>query len=286
MATVDELKRIGVPIVQLPDGDIKLERLLYPLKHGFIRDWVSEHDSDLGSRIEFFDSIDSTNQYLLTQAGSSNVHKQSCVAEHMTAGRGRQQRRWFGGAYENIMFSIGWRFGRGATQLSGLSLAVSVAALNCLKEFCGDSIRLKWPNDLLVDGRKLAGILVEVKGDVVIVGIGINCKLTPELAELVDRQVTSLSDLTSSRLDRSRLVASLMVKVAECLEIFSQRGFAPFQREWEHFHAYEGCLIRTTGSPSYEGRVTGIDCSGALLIELGNGQCVRIYSGEVGIVST
>ncbi len=283
--TCDWLIGIGVPLSRPSADSAQLARPVLPLNLEQIQQAVSTFDIDIASKIELFEEIDSTNQYLMSLPIRQLQHKQVCIAEYMSAGRGRQQKKWYGGAYENLMLSIAWEF-HSEVHLSGLSLAVAVMVVNCLQQFCGAPFRLKWPNDVLVDEKKLSGILIEVRDAKVIVGIGINCNLLFSDKLEIDQAATSLCELLGNQVDRSELMTVLLGELSDGLELFSINGLNSFREDWIRLHAYQGRKMRTVGMPVSEGTSMGIDQSGALLIRTENGRIVPINSGELQILPT
>ena len=282
--TCEWLIKIGVPLVQLPSGRVQLLRTIAPLNADQIRGAVSMIDAEMSRQIELFEQIDSTNQYLMNVSQTELRHKQVCIAEHMSSGRGRQQRPWYGGAYENVMLSVAWKFGRDIQALSGLSLAVAVVIVQCLSRIYDAQFQLKWPNDVLVGGRKLSGILVETRDSAAVIGIGINCNLSTALQLEIQKPVVSLSEITHGAVDRNRLIPLLLGELKDGLEVFSRSGLLPFREEWMRLHAYQGKRVRTEGTLEREGMALGIDHTGALIIRLDSGDSVSINSGEVSVV--
>ena len=281
--TCNWLIGIGVPLSRPSADTAQLARPILPMNLEQIQQAVSTFDIDLANKIELFEEIDSTNQYLMSLPLEQLKHKQVCIAEYMTAGRGRQQKKWYGGAYENLMLSIAWEF-HAEVRLSGLSLAVAVMVVNCLQQICDAPFRLKWPNDVLVDEQKLSGILIEVRDTKVIVGIGINCNLSFSDQLEIDQAATSLFELLGHQVDRSELTAVLLGELSDGLELFAVNGLDAFREEWMRLHAYQGRRMRTLGNSMCEGRAVGIDRSGALLIRMDNGQIAPINSGELQIL--
>lgn len=281
--TCNWLIGIGVPLSRPSADTAQLARPILPLNLEQIQQAVSTFDIDLANRVELFEEIDSTNQYLMSLPFNQLQHKQVCIAEHMTAGRGRQQKKWYGGAYENLMLSIAWEF-HSEVRLSGLSLAVAVMVVNCLQQICGARFRLKWPNDVLVNEHKLSGILIEVRDTKVIVGIGINCNLSFSDQLEIDQTATSLFELLGRLVDRSELIAVLLGELSDGLELFSVNGLEAFREDWMQLHAFTERTMRTFGQPVREGRAVGIDQSGALLIRTENGRIIPINSGELEIL--
>ena len=141
-----------------------------------------------GLHLEVLDAVASTNSYLLTHAGDPAAHGQVAIAEMQIAGRGRRGRAWhtpFAGA---LTFSILWRFQQGVAALGGLSLAAGLAVAQACEALGIQGIQLKWPNDVMHGGRKLAGILIEVQGEmqgpsVAVIGVGLNYRFTPAVLE-------------------------------------------------------------------------------------------------------
>ena len=274
---------IGVPLSRPSADTVQLARPILPLNLKQIQQAVSTFDIDLANKVQVFEEIDSTNQYLMSLPLQQLQHKQVCIAEYMTAGRGRQQKKWYGGAYENLMLSIAWEF-HSEVRLSGLSLAVAVMVVNCLQQICDVPLRLKWPNDVLVDEHKLSGILIEVRDSKVIVGIGINCNLSFYDQLEIDQPTTSLFKLLGYPIDRNELTAVLLGELSDGLELFSVDGLDAFREQWIRLHAYQGRRMRTLGNSMSEGRAVGINQSGALLIRTDNGQIIPINSGELQII--
>ncbi len=281
--TCNWLIGIGVPLNRPSADTAQLTKPVLPLNLEQIQQAVSTFDIDLANKVQLFEEINSTNQYLMSLPLGQLQHKQVCIAEYMTAGRGRQQKKWYGGAYENLMLSIAWEF-HSEVHLSGLSLAVAVMVVNCVQQICGAPFRLKWPNDVLVDEHKLSGILIEVRDTKVIVGIGINCNLSFSDQLEIDQPATSLFSLLGHQVDRSELTAVLLGELSDGLELFSIDGLDAFREDWMRRHAYQGRRMRVVGKPLREGRAVGIDQSGALLIRTENGRIVPINSGELQVL--
>ena len=214
------------------------------------------------------------------------------ACERQVAGRGRRGRVWMSEAGASLTFSLLWRFGGAARRgpaLSGLSLAVAVAVAQSLEQMGLIGIVLKWPNDLLYEGAKLGGILVEVSGPgIAIIGIGLNVQLPPGFAATLDRAVTDLAAMTGGRFvlpDRTTLLAGVLAGLAAAMERYDREGFAPFRAGWQVRHAHQGLhvsLLRDDQSVAAEGIATGVAEDGALLLRTAAG-LQRIHSGEVSL---
>ncbi len=278
------LQAIGLPIERSCNGRFRLATLIQPVNAELIRQRLSLVDIEMADKVSLYESLDSTNSYLMEFLSGSSLHKQVCIAEHMTAGRGRQHKQWLGGAYQNVILSVGWNFSLQIRHLSGLSLAVAVMAIRCLKRYGQINYRLKWPNDILVDNRKLSGILVELKNSTAVIGIGINCSLSEMQRLRISQPVVCLEDLLNEPINRTDLIADLLIEFSKGLELFDNQLLEPFMQEWMQLDAYRGVRVASIGENFQEGIASGIDDTGALLISIDNGTVQRVRSGEIRVV--
>ncbi len=203
------------------------------------------------------------------------------MAEAQTAGRGRRGRQWVSPHGENLYFSQLIRIERSVSQLQALSLVVGLAVLHTLRQAGVAGVGLKWPNDLLVGTKKIAGILLELNGDPadichVVIGVGINANMLT--ADGIDQDWTSIRLETGRLVDRNELAASLVEALERCLSLHREQGFAAFHEEWEDNHAWHGCLVRlTNGVSEITGTVLGVTVDGALRLAVDGGE--QVYSG-------
>jgi BirA family biotin operon repressor/biotin-[acetyl-CoA-carboxylase] ligase len=212
----------------------------------------------------------------------------ACLAEQQLAGRGRRGRHWVSPQGGNIYLSLLWRFANGVGQLGGLSLAVGVAVHRALRQLGVAEVRLKWPNDVLVQGRKLAGILLEMSGEAsgpcaVVSGLGLNVRLPAAQMAGVAQDWTDLQSVLHNPVPRNSLVASLLNHLIAVMQDFERHGFAHFQAEWNAADAFaqQPVELQLTGE-TIQGIAQGVDESGALLLAR-NGQQERYHSGEVSL---
>jgi BirA family biotin operon repressor/biotin-[acetyl-CoA-carboxylase] ligase len=251
---------------------------------------IAAISAKLGSAARRFDidilpSCDSTNAVLLSRAENGAPSGTAIITEEQTAGRGRRGRSWFSSPGDSLTFSLLWRFVPG-TAPAGLSLAVGVAVSRALSGFGSGNTALKWPNDILKDGRKLGGILVElVPGapHAAVIGIGINLRLPAGMPEEVRAASTAL-DANGAAPDANELYAALLAELLSTLDTFATAGFAAIRPEWMTRHAFQDARIRlsTDFGPPSEGICRGVDADGALLLEI-DGRIERILSGEVSL---
>lgn len=237
-------------------------------------------------RLEVHHEIESTNAHLLTIAKQSDASAHACIAERQRAGRGRRGRQWVSPLGGNLYLSLLWRFQNGAGSLGGLSLAVAVAVMRALREIGLQSAGLKWPNDILVDGRKLAGILLELAGEAagpcsVVVGLGLNVHGQSAEMATVDQPWTDLTSVLGHSVPRNVLAAQLLHHLINVLSEFETQGLTPFLGEWAAWDVLAGNEV-TLYLPAGEvrGVARGVDENGALLLA-NDGKLHRYHSGEV-----
>lgn len=230
---------------------------------------------------------ESTNELALN-ALRNGVHRGIYIAEQQTAGRGRRGRQWISPFASGIYFSLAWRFRVGVTALEGLSLVVGLAVKRVLDRAGIQNVGVKWPNDLLINGRKLAGILIEVQGDTsiesqLVIGIGINAVLSKESAAFIDQPWADIQQ-QGVTLSRSALLADVINELTEVLKQFEQDGFQCFRDEWIAADVFRNQVVRVqTGIEAFmTGTAIGVNETGALLLKTDDG--VRtLHGGEVSL---
>ncbi len=250
----------------------------------------------------------STNGYLMDRAQRGSIDGWICLADVQTQGRGRRGRRWMSPFAQNLAMSLGVTVGASPATLGGLSLAVGLAAVDCLGSMGVQDVQLKWPNDLLLEGAKLGGILLElvstvsrkvsrtdsrtVSGKVsstvsaprsqVVVGIGLNLELPEAVRKEVDQVIADLSShgyLVSRNVLAGRLASSIVDYVGQ----FERAGFAPMCKVFDRHHRYHGKRCRiVSGKDEVVGVVTGVSDTGALILETAAGPRTFV-SGEVSL---
>ena len=249
---------------------------------------ASTNDHAKAVTMEVVAETGSTNVDLLARAGRLTAPV-LLVAESQTAGRGRAGRTWLTSPGSALTFSLAWKFDRPLHALIGLPLAIGVALAEALQSF-GVQVELKWPNDLLRDGAKLAGILIETmadksaqpKGTWLVVGVGINLALTDTLQQRIGRAVADVPELQQH--DRERLLAILLSALADALAEFDTHGFGVFMARWNRLHAYTGRAVRILEQDRvvHEGTAVGVDQSGCFLMDTDNGR-IAVLAGDVSL---
>lgn len=250
---------------------------------------LATHASYAATRldIEVVEQTGSTNADLLSRL--SELQRPVCrLAHRQTAGRGRAGRQWIAPAGGALTLSLAWQFHRPMRALTGLPLAIGLGIAQTLQRF-GIDVELKWPNDVLKDGAKLAGVLVETAtaaatDDAVwaVIGAGINLSLSPDERQRLDRPVADLQELRPEAV--LPLAGSLLDELTAALERFDREGFASFAPAWNGLHAHAGRRVDILNGERilHSGVARGVDESGRLLLETDTGP-IAIVSGEVSL---
>jgi len=245
-------------------------------------------------KVTVLDETDSTNSEL-ARLKPAERHAHAVLAERQTRGRGRRARHWHSPAGGNVYFSLGWRFPRGDHAFSTLPLVVAIATANALKRTGLEGHGIKWPNDVLVDGKKLAGILVELKsgegGATAIIGIGINVRMPSGEGEdpkrLIDRPWTDLESHLADEhrpCDRNALAASLLDQLLASLNRFEKSGFDSFRSNWKKWDLLEnGETTLELDDRTLTGIARGVSDDGQLVLETGAGEIRTFHAGEVRV---
>lgn len=233
------------------------------------------------AKITVFESIDSTNTYLLNQTKLGALSGTVCFAEQQISGRGRRGRQWFSMPGANIACSMLWHFTMGTEAISGLSIAVAVIVSNVLKKYgIINGVQLKWPNDVLFDGRKLAGILLERSGNSVVIGIGLNLYLPSD----ADSNWIALSEITNGDIKRNYLAGLLVNELLAKLPVYEMRGLSAFIDEWRQHDVFNGQSITVhTSEKNFSGMMKGINASGELILQDEEGAIRQFCYGEVSV---
>ena len=282
---VERLRAMGVEVHSVTGKGYRLPQGLKMLTHVDILKHLGEDAHAWKDRLTVLFSTTSTNAEVLSQYSSRSDH---CVvvAEHQTQGRGRRGRTWVSPVGANIYFSMSVEFESGVAAVEGLSLVVGLSLLRALDSLGCAGVGLKWPNDLLVDGKKIAGVLLEMTGDVtgpcnVVIGIGLNVKMPQSFALDIGQPYTDLCAHMRDAPDRNRVVATMIKHLDAALEIFRAEGFEPFRQEWEARDVYSGCMVElSAGRSSLQGRVAGLTSAVGLRLDTVDGEKV-VTGGEI-----
>ena len=233
--------------------------------------------------LDVFLSVDSTNQ-LLINSESQTAPYQIVLAERQTSGRGRRGRSWVSPFAKNLYMSVGFELSGGVEVLSGLSLIVGIGVVRAINKSSSANAKLKWPNDVWIDGKKVAGILVELQGEAttgwrVVVGLGVNISMDESEAGAIDQPWVALGEYLSC--GKNEFVVCVIEELIGVLSVFSEKGLEGFVEEWKSMDLLYGRSVKVSGS-DVSGVAEGIDASGALVINTGH-EKLSVNAGEVSV---
>jgi len=279
----------GMEIHAVSGRGYRLAHPLELLQQDKILSTLPPETKDSFSGLEIHGVIDSTNEYLMSQIADGVPSGQICLAEQQTAGRGRRGRKWISPYGSNIYLSIFWRFSLAPIELSGLSLVAGLAAVRALNCLGVTEVGLKWPNDILWQERKLAGLLLEVIGESggpsqVVLGLGLNTHMSNQQGENIDQPWVDLTNIPGGeKIGRNQLAAELIHQLVNALKQFESSGLSPLLEEWQQQDLYHNKMIALQmGNRAIVGKHVGIDKNGALLL-LHAGETSAYYAGEVSL---
>ncbi len=227
-----------------------------------------------GAEVRVLGRCTSTNTLLLAQDVG---HPVLLAAHEQSAGRGRRGRRWHSPAGAGVLFSLALPLRRPVRELGGLSVVAGLAVVRALRALGAAEAALKWPNDLLVRGAKLGGILVETRaqgaGSVAVVGVGVNHRSVAGLGARLRRRVAALDGLLRPLPARNAIIAALGRELLQALRAFDVGGFEPFRGDWAALDAYAGLRLRVRLADGrvLAGRADGLAADGALQLRTRRG---------------
>lgn len=262
---IQTLRDWGVDVFTVPGKGYSLPEPIQLLDEEQIARQI-EH-----GRVTVLPVIDSTNQYLLDRL-SELQSGDACVAEYQQAGRGRRGRKWFSPFGSNLYLSMYWRLEQGPAAAIGLSLVIGIVIAEVLQSLGADKVRVKWPNDLYLQDRKLSGILVELTGKTgdaaqIVSGAGINLMMRRVESDVVNQGWISLQEAGIS-IDRNQLAACLIKELRAGFKLFENEGLAPYLGRWEKLDNFLNRPVKLIiGDKEIFGISRGIDAQGALLLE-------------------
>ncbi len=255
--------------------------------------YVAKEQQNELEQLDILESVASTNDYLLNR-GSTGYQKPKkalvCLAEKQTQGKGRRGRTWISPFAKNIYLSLLWHFPQDPGELTGLSLAIAIAVIETLKIYgITRNLGIKWPNDILCENQKLAGILIELSGEAndscnAVIGIGLNVQMPYTKTQDITQPWTDVQTLMNKTINRNELAGLLLNEAIKSLRSFKNHGLKAFVNQWQTFDLTFGKSISITSSTaSYQGIGQGINPQGHFLLEIKPGLVKSFASGEVSL---
>lgn len=289
--SVKQLKTIGVEVFAVRKKGYRLAKQVEILNENKVSQEMGELSQFIN--LEFFNVIESTNTYLLKES-ENKPHATVVLSNIQTKGKGRRGRSWQSKLGESLTMSILWKFGVGASRLSGLSLVIGIALKRAMDKLNIPNIFLKWPNDLMLKNDenlfKIGGVLIELKGDMesrcsAIIGIGINYEASNSLLKKIDQPAAGIKNLLSPDVSPNHLVCVFIKEVFSILSNFEENDFSYFKEEWIKYNAHHNNDIKLT-KPNGElvfGKIIDLKENGSIIFENNKGEKETILTAEIGL---
>ena len=266
---------LGYQLVEIPDqlGEAQIAPLLA--------------SGELGRKIHHFAEVESTNDEAHRLAEAGALHGEVVVADFQTRGRGRRGRSWVAPRGKALTFSVVLRPAIAPARAPEITIAAAVAAAEAAREMGAGSARIKWPNDVECKGRKIAGLLTELRAEPdrvrhAVLGVGVNVSLQMhDFPEELRPVATSLLLESGERQARPLVCARLLEHVEEWLSLHETEGFGPVADRWRELSSTLGRKVRITGADPIEGDAVDLAEDGALLVRTARGALVRVLAGDV-----
>ncbi len=286
---IQALQAIGIDIQSEQRSGYCLPLSVELLDTEQIRSSLAQQISARIPRLEQTWSCDSTNSELIKRLHQKDAAPGTLLlTEHQSGGRGRRGRQWISPFGGGLYLSLLWGFRGGILSLSGLSLVIGIALAKSIQQLGIDQVKIKWPNDIYINKRKLGGILIELEGESegptqVVVGIGINLAIPADTGVRIDQPWCALSEYLDPPLNRNDIIPQLINQLVPTLDRFEQDGLAAFLSEWKQFDiSYNRSIEIHQDQHVISGIARGIDQSGALLLEQ-NGTISPHHSGDLSL---
>jgi BirA family biotin operon repressor/biotin-[acetyl-CoA-carboxylase] ligase len=290
---VKSLRELGATLHAVRNRGYRLARPSEPLAAAKILESIGPDVRERVRAVEVVWSAGSTNTVLLSRPNPPNGSSEVMLAEYQTAGRGRRGRAWLAPPGGSICLSLSWTFPDVPADLGALGLVIGVCELRALRELGLTRARLKWPNDVLVDDRKLGGVLIELRAEsagpaCVVIGIGLNVALGAALLEQIAATGLAPTDLVTAGLEqpsRNLVVGRVVASCIRGLLEFERGGLRPFIEDWREADALRGRMVdvRGAGGDIARGLARGVDLHGALLVETAEEGLKKFISGDVSV---
>jgi BirA family transcriptional regulator, biotin operon repressor / biotin---[acetyl-CoA-carboxylase] ligase len=290
---VESLRDLGATLHAVRNRGYRLAKSSEPLAAERILAKISDTVRGHVRSLEVAWTVGSTNTELLARENPPNGASEVMLAEYQTAGRGRRGRAWLAPPGGAICLSLSWTFRDVPADLGALGLVIGVCELRALRELGVSGAKLKWPNDVLVDERKMGGILIELRAEsggpaCVVIGIGLNVALgAPLLAKIAETGIAATDLVTAGLAEPSRnaVAGALVDSCVRGLLEFERDGLRPFVENWRDADALQGKMVDVRGAVGEvtRGLARGVDLHGALLVETADEGLKKFVSGDVSV---
>ena len=285
---INSLSHYGLTIVAVKGKGYRLSRSIEFMDKELLLSRMRSPAVKILNKLEIFKEIDSTNQYLLESPEISYKHACVILAEYQTQGRGRRGSPWISPIGSGISLSIAWHFEQPIKSLTCLSLATGSAVIRVLTKMGFDGIGLKWPNDIFFQGKKLGGLLIEMRGETagpcdVVIGLGLNFAFPLGFEGNIEQPWIDLVSIKDSTASRNHITAELISEVMLLLDSYTNINTEDIISEWQQYDCMRGkkAKLKIQGKKIH-GLVMGIDNNGALLMSIDN-RIQKYTAGEISL---
>lgn len=281
------IQALGLDVFRITGKGYKLSQAIELLDLAHIN---SELQGSSPAPIKLERIVTSTNDLMRErlQHGVTFTAGEVLLAEAQTAGRGRRGKQWYSPFATNLYLSMYWPLTQGMSAAMGLSIVIGTVLAEAIHSVGVTDVALKWPNDVLVRNKKLAGILIDLEGQAIdeahaIIGVGVNLSMPDWLATPIDQAWTDLQSELNVKLNRNVWVADLIARLRDALAVFEQQGLEPFIKRWLEFDdLFDRNVTLTMGQKALHGVAQGIAADGALCVEI-DGELKHFHAGEVSL---
>lgn len=286
--SIKQLESYGLIIEAERGQGYRLKRPIELLSVENIKKLLPSEIARVFQEINVLFKTHSTNSVLFNRLHSKQIHGHVVFAEYQSEGRGRRGNQWFAPLGSGLMFSLGWHFDVVPNTMSLLSLFIGVAVARTLRSENIKCPCLKWPNDIVVDKKKIGGVLIEVRGEAggpidVVIGIGINYELPRETYSLINQPITDICSHADENTSRNKIAATLLANLFEVLKQIEVGECNDLLNEWRTLDCYTGQQVKLIlPNEEIEGIIKGVDEQGALLMSV-NGDIKHFNAGEISL---
>ena len=279
----------GMPVEAIQGKGYRLRPGADLLSDSQIKKSLTASVAERIEEIEIHQTLASTNAYLKSLPAPQSGMARVVLAEAQPEGKGRRGRNWVTTPYRNLMLSIAWRYRQWPRNPAAMSLAFGVAVHQALVDSGVTDVQIKWPNDILLGGKKLAGLLVDAGGEAsgacdFVFGVGINFYLEPETGKRIDQEWGHLFSIDPAGMSRNQMAASIVSNLVEALILYESEGFAPFMPYWNENAAYVNHPVRLFNeSDELSGVLKGVDDAGVLVLDGFDGKEHRFTQSDISL---
>ena len=283
---IQSLRKMGFEIEASPSKGYRLSASSHPFNSVEISSLLTT--GTIGNKIFFYDKLESTNRRAFELGRAGAEEGAAVIADSQSHGKGRVGRQWLSPPGVNLYTSLIFRPAIRPQEAHSLTFLMAVAVAEAVSLFCPVKPSVKWPNDVLIGTRKVAGILLEMSSEAdrvhfIVAGVGVNINMAHNaLPDEIRSIATSLKEAGGVEIDRAGFVHTLYSAVEKWYKVYMGEGFAPVLKAWRGYFASEGVRVRATSfDKTINGICLGVDDSGALLVRTPSGAIEKVISGDV-----